>query len=114
MTLEELRARIDGIDAELIRLFAERMDVSAEIAAYKREHGMPVLDAAREREKLRRAAALLAGELQRAPDLRHGPVREHGPGAPQQYPHRQAGEEIAHIFCKRADRQFHSRAPSKT
>ena len=63
MTLEELRARIDGIDAELIRLFAERMDVSAEIAAYKREHSLPVLDAAREREKLRRAEALAPEDL---------------------------------------------------
>ena len=33
MTLEELRARIDAIDAELIRLFSDRMNVAAEIAA---------------------------------------------------------------------------------
>ena len=63
MTLEELRARIDGIDAELIRLFSQRMDAAAEIAAYKKEHGLPVLDARRERDKLRQAEELAPEEL---------------------------------------------------
>ena len=63
MTLEELRARIDAIDAELIRLFSDRMNVAAEIAAYKKEHGLPVLDADRERDKLDRAEALAPEEL---------------------------------------------------
>ena len=63
MMLEELRARIDGIDAELIRLFSQRMDAAAEIAAYKKEHGLPVLDARRERDKLRQAEELAPEEL---------------------------------------------------
>ncbi|MBQ3275976.1 MAG: chorismate mutase [Oscillospiraceae bacterium] len=61
--MEELRARIDGIDAELIRLFSQRMDAAAEIAAYKKEHGLPVLDARRERDKLRQAEELAPEEL---------------------------------------------------
>ena len=46
------RARIDELDKQIVALFAERMEVSAEIARYKREKGLPVLDARREREKL--------------------------------------------------------------
>lgn len=46
------RAEIDRIDTELVRLFSERMDIAAKIGAYKKEHGLPVMDAAREREKM--------------------------------------------------------------
>jgi len=50
--LMECREQIDRIDSELVKLIAQRMDVTAEVAAYKKEHGLPVLDAKREREKL--------------------------------------------------------------
>ena len=52
MELEELRGQIDEIDAALIGLLQRRMDVAAGIAAYKRENGLPVLDASREADKL--------------------------------------------------------------
>ena len=52
MELSEYRARIDAIDAEMVRLFAERMEVAAGIAAYKKENNLPVLDMRREKEKL--------------------------------------------------------------
>ena len=52
MEMKEYRAQIDRIDEALLQLFKERMDVSRQIAEYKREHGLPVTDAAREREKL--------------------------------------------------------------
>jgi chorismate mutase / prephenate dehydratase len=52
MDLKELRTQIDGIDDDLVRLFQQRMDVSAEIARYKKENNLPVHDPAREREKL--------------------------------------------------------------
>lgn len=52
MNLDELRAEIDGLDRELIRLLEARMDVSSRIAAYKQAAGKPVLDTAREAEKL--------------------------------------------------------------
>jgi len=52
MDLKEYRKRIDEVDDELLRLFIERMSIGREIAAYKREHGLPVLDSAREKEKL--------------------------------------------------------------
>ena len=47
MELQELRSKIDEIDAQLTRLFEARMDVAAEIGAWKRENHMPVLDTAR-------------------------------------------------------------------
>ncbi|MCR5576851.1 MAG: chorismate mutase [Oscillospiraceae bacterium] len=52
MELNDCRARLDRIDGEILALFVERMEYVAEIAAWKREHGMPVLDREREREKL--------------------------------------------------------------
>ena len=52
MELSDYRAQIDRIDAELLQLFAERMQTAAGIAAYKKSHGLPVLDAGRESEKL--------------------------------------------------------------
>ena len=52
MELSDYRARIDQIDRQLVELFAQRMNTAAGIAAYKKEHGLPVLDPVREREKL--------------------------------------------------------------
>ena len=52
MELEKLRGQIDEIDAALIELLQRRMDVAAGIAAYKRENGLPVLDASREANTL--------------------------------------------------------------
>ena len=63
MELKDYREKIDAIDAELLRLFTERMDVAAEIAGYKKEHGLPVLDQRREREKLLEIARDVPEEL---------------------------------------------------
>ena len=57
MTIEELRARIDRIDSDLIRLYAERLETAAEIGKYKQEHNLPVFDPAREREVLNKVGA---------------------------------------------------------
>ena len=46
----EHRKRIDEIDGEIVRLFAERLAEAGEIAADKKKGGLPVLDSARERE----------------------------------------------------------------
>lgn len=52
MDATDYRARLDELDEELVALFTKRMDIAAEIAAYKKEKGLPVLDLRREREKL--------------------------------------------------------------
>jgi chorismate mutase/prephenate dehydratase len=43
---------IDKVDDGLLQLFKERMGISRQIAIYKKERGLPTLDAAREKEKL--------------------------------------------------------------
>ena len=63
MQLDELRSRIDGIDAELVTLFAERMKLCAQIAEYKREHGIKVLDSSREDEVIRKVTALCEDDI---------------------------------------------------
>lgn len=52
MDLNDYRTRIDQIDDQLVKLFAERMETVVGIAKYKEEHNLPVLDAGRERKKL--------------------------------------------------------------
>lgn len=52
MELKDYRDQIDRIDDEIVRLFQQRMDVAAQIAEYKKEHDLPILQAGREREKL--------------------------------------------------------------
>ena len=53
MDLSDYRREIDSIDDQLLSLFSQRMNLSAEIAAYKQENSLPVLDVRREQEKLR-------------------------------------------------------------
>ena len=62
--LPALRARIDRVDGDLQTLFERRMAICEEIAAYKRKHALPVLDAAREAEKLLSVAARSAGRAE--------------------------------------------------
>ena len=52
MELSDYREQIDRIDRQLVALFAQRMETSAGIAACKKERGLPVLDPAREQQKL--------------------------------------------------------------
>ena len=52
MELSEIRTKIDAVDDQLLELFLERMALSEEVAAYKNEHCLPILNKAREREIL--------------------------------------------------------------
>jgi len=54
MGLEELRREIDAVDDELMGLFVKRMELSRRVAEYKKENGIPVLNAKREADILRR------------------------------------------------------------
>jgi chorismate mutase/prephenate dehydratase len=49
MSLEELRKRIDEIDADIVRLLAERIKISEQIGSEKREQGKQINDSAREK-----------------------------------------------------------------
>lgn len=50
--LPVLRAMVDALDRELLHLAARRMSLVAEIAEYKRRHGVRIRDLRREREVL--------------------------------------------------------------
>lgn len=55
-SLNELRREIDKLDDELLDLLTRRMQVSQRIGRYKKEHNMPILQAARYEEMLARRA----------------------------------------------------------
>jgi chorismate mutase/prephenate dehydrogenase len=50
MTLDELRAHLDGLDRQLLQIIAERQATSREIARAKRSTGHPTRDYGRERD----------------------------------------------------------------
>ncbi len=51
--LPVVRAMIDALDRELMQIMARRMALVAEVAAFKRQHGLRIRDAQRERDVLR-------------------------------------------------------------
>lgn len=57
--LAKARAEINEADREMARLFEKRMAAAREIAAYKREKGLPILDAERERQVIRQNQAMI-------------------------------------------------------
>ena len=61
MELSHIRAKIDAVDDQLLDLFLQRMALSEEVAAYKNQHRLPILNKTRERE-------ILAKVTQRAGD----------------------------------------------
>jgi len=64
MELSELRKKIDGIDDQMVELFAERMSTALEVAKVKKATGTPVLNRSREREILSRVAEKTPEDLQ--------------------------------------------------
>ena len=52
MELSDIRTRIDAVDDGLLKLFLERMELSEEVAVYKKEHHIPILNQQREQEVL--------------------------------------------------------------
>jgi chorismate mutase len=66
LTIEELRSRIDVIDAQLVRLLNVRVACAVEVGRLKHEAGLPVYQPERE-------AHVLAGVRKSATDL-SGPL----------------------------------------
>lgn len=54
-TLAPLRARIDAVDAEIVRLLARRMEIVDEVIAIKAHEGLPAALPARVEEVVARA-----------------------------------------------------------
>ena len=78
MELKDYREKIDAIDAQLLPLFLQRMEVAAEIAAWKKANGIPVLDAGRERAKLRELEEKTPEELRDYTDSLYQTIFELG------------------------------------
>ncbi len=64
MDISELRAQIDAVDRELVELFKKRMNIAADVAEYKRQNNMKVLDASRERALLAKVSELSGEEFE--------------------------------------------------
>ena len=52
MELSDIRNRIDELDDQMLTLFLERMGLAEQVAAYKKEHHLPIMNRGREREIL--------------------------------------------------------------
>ena len=63
MDLNEIRKDIDKIDDELVRLFCARMNLSAQVADYKKANNLPILVPARERAILQNVAEKAGPEM---------------------------------------------------
>jgi len=63
MDLKDLRDKIDAIDDELVQLFVKRMEISAQVADYKKANGLPIYVPAREREILQDVAEKAGPEM---------------------------------------------------
>lgn len=59
--LQQLRQQIDAIDQQLGQLFLQRMEVVRQVASFKLEQGLPVLQSQREQQVIQQAR-------QRAPE----------------------------------------------
>ncbi len=63
MDLSEIRKDIDQIDDELVRLFCARMNLSAQVADYKKANNLPIFVPARERAILQSVAEKAGPEM---------------------------------------------------
>lgn len=50
MNLDEMRNEINGIDSQLLELFLKRMDICKNVALYKKENCLPVMQSGREQQ----------------------------------------------------------------
>ena len=57
--LENARKIINEVDKQMAELFEKRMYASELVAKYKREHGLSILDEAREKEVVAKNSSLV-------------------------------------------------------
>jgi chorismate mutase len=57
-TLNEFRSRIDELDDQLIRLLAERFEITKAVGAFKADTGLPAADPGREAEQVTRLRSI--------------------------------------------------------
>ena len=64
MDLKDYREKIDEIDEKFVYLFAQRMTLSAQIAAYKKEHNLPIHVPEREQQILEKISKMARPDLE--------------------------------------------------
>ena len=64
LDLKKIRNELDGIDDRLIDLFAQRMRLVTQVAAYKKENHLPILDTGRERQIINRVSQAAGEDLE--------------------------------------------------
>lgn len=64
MDLKDYREKIDEIDENLVYLFAQRMTLSSQIAAYKKEHDLPIYFPEREQQILEKISKMARPDLE--------------------------------------------------
>ncbi len=63
MNLAELRDELDVVDAQIVALYEDRMELCRQVAEYKLENGRKVFDKQREAEKIAKVKALTHNEF---------------------------------------------------
>lgn len=63
MDLMEIRGKLDTIDRQIVELYEQRMDLCADVAAYKIETGKRVFDKEREQQKLKAVSELTSNDF---------------------------------------------------
>ena len=61
--LADIRNRIDSVDAKIVELYKERIDILKDVAEYKKANSKPVLDVAREEEKISNLKSRVEGDF---------------------------------------------------
>ena len=57
--LSVAREKINSVDSEMAELFCKRLEAVKEVAEYKAEHALPILDASREAEIIEKNASII-------------------------------------------------------
>ncbi len=65
LDLNKIRGEITDTDKEIIELFKRRMTLCADVAKYKKQHDLPVYDAARERALLSKISDMAGEEFEK-------------------------------------------------
>ncbi|MBQ2845813.1 MAG: chorismate mutase, partial [Firmicutes bacterium] len=63
LDLSQLRTQIDDIDTQITELFKQRMEIALDVAKYKKENGLPVLNDRREKEVLHKVSEQIGEPL---------------------------------------------------
>jgi chorismate mutase len=69
--LAQLRAAIEQVDRDLIKLIARRVDLARQVGAVKRTAGLPALDPGREAAVIRRVSEVAREEGAPEEDVRY-------------------------------------------